>query len=40
MALQSSRKIQTKTNFALIALTHDQKIDDPALNYALKQIFL
>ena len=32
-------KIQTKTHFALIALTHDPKIDDPALNYALKNKF-
>tara|TARA_X000000368_G_scaffold347338_1_gene286823 strand:- start:167 stop:847 length:681 start_codon:yes stop_codon:yes gene_type:complete len=30
-------KIETKTNFALITLTHDPKIDDPALNYALKK---
>ena len=32
-------KIQTKTHFALITLTHDPKIDDPALNYALKNKF-
>ena len=32
-------KIQTNTNFALITLTHDPKIDDPALNYALKNKF-
>ncbi len=32
-------KIETKTNFALITLTHDPKIDDPALNYALKKKF-
>jgi len=33
------KKIQTNTNFALITLTHDPKIDDPALNYALKNKF-
>ena len=32
-------KIQTNSNFALITLTHDPKIDDPALNYALKNKF-
>ena len=32
-------KIETNTNFALITLTHDPKIDDPALNYALKNKF-
>ena len=32
-------KIQKKTHFALITLTHDPKIDDPALNYALKNKF-
>jgi len=32
-------KIQTNTNCALITLTHDPKIDDPALNYALKNKF-
>ena len=32
-------KINTNTNFALITLTHDPKIDDPALNYALKNKF-
>ena len=32
-------KIKTNTNFALITLTHDPKIDDPALNYALKNNF-
>ena len=32
-------KIQTKNHFALITLTHDPKIDDPALNYALKNKF-
>ena len=32
-------KIETSSNFALITLTHDPKIDDPALNYALKNKF-
>ncbi len=32
-------KIKTNNNFALITLTHDPKIDDPALNYALKNKF-
>ena len=32
-------KIKTNKNFALITLTHDPKIDDPALNYALKNKF-
>ena len=32
-------KIQTNSNFALITLTHDPKIDDPALNHALKNNF-
>ena len=32
-------KIQTNSNFALITLTHDPKIDDPALNHALKNKF-
>ena len=32
-------KIKTNTNCALITLTHDPKIDDPALNYALKNKF-
>ena len=32
-------KIETDSNFALITLTHDPKIDDPALNYALKNKF-
>ena len=33
------KKIQTNSNFALITLTHDPKIDDPALNHALKNKF-
>ena len=32
-------KIKTNKNFALITLTHDPKIDDPALSYALKNKF-
>jgi xanthine dehydrogenase accessory factor len=32
-------KINTNTNIALITLTHDPKIDDQALNYALKNKF-
>ena len=32
-------KMKTSKNFALITLTHDPKIDDPALNYALKNKF-
>jgi len=32
-------KMKTNKNFALITLTHDPKIDDPALNYALKNDF-
>ena len=32
-------KMKTNKNFALITLTHDPKIDDPALNYALKNNF-
>ena len=31
--------MKTNKNFALITLTHDPKIDDPALNYALKNKF-
>ncbi len=33
------QKIETNSNTALIALTHDPKIDDPALQYALKNNF-
>ena len=33
------KNIETSSNFALITLTHDPKIDDPALNYALKNKF-
>ena len=33
------KKIETNSNTALITLTHDPKIDEPALKYALKQKF-
>ena len=33
------KKIQTNSNTALITLTHDPKIDEPALKYALKKKF-
>tara|TARA_B100001175_G_scaffold216339_1_gene183880 strand:+ start:2723 stop:3403 length:681 start_codon:yes stop_codon:yes gene_type:complete len=33
------KKIETNSNTALIALTHDPKIDDPALQHALKNNF-
>jgi xanthine dehydrogenase accessory factor len=33
------KKIETNSNTALIALTHDPKIDDDALQYALKNNF-
>ena len=33
------REIETDQNTALIALTHDPKIDDPALQFALKNNF-
>ena len=36
---QAFTKIKTNRNTALIALTHDPKIDDPALQYALKNNF-
>ena len=36
---EALEKIETSSNFALITLTHDPKIDDPALNYALKNKF-
>ena len=32
-------ELDTSKNTALIALTHDPKIDDPALQYALKNKF-
>jgi len=33
------KEIKTDSNMALIALTHDPKIDDPALQHALKKNF-
>ena len=36
---EALKKIKTDTNSALIGLTHDPKIDDPALHYALKNKF-
>ena len=33
------KKIETNSNTALITLTHNPKIDEPALKYALKQKF-
>ena len=36
---EAFEKIETNSNTALIALTHDPKIDDPALQFALKNKF-
>ena len=36
---ESFKEIETSENTALIALTHDPKIDDPALQHALKKKF-
>ena len=36
---EAFQEIKTNTNTALIALTHDPKIDDPAIQYALKNKF-
>ena len=36
---EAFKEIKTNTNTALIALTHDPKIDDPAIQYALKNKF-
>ena len=36
---EAFKKIKTNSNCALIGLTHDSKIDDPALEYALKKNF-
>ena len=36
---EALKEIQTDENTALIALTHDPKIDDPALQHALKKNF-
>ena len=36
---ETFKTIKTNSNTALIALTHDPKIDDPALQHALKNNF-
>ena len=36
---EAFKEIETDSNTALIALTHDPKIDDPALQHALKTNF-
>ena len=36
---EAFKEIETSSNTALIALTHDPKIDDPALKHALKKKF-
>ncbi len=36
---EAFKEIETNENSALIALTHDPKIDDPALQHALNKIF-
>ena len=36
---EALKEIETNSNTALIALTHDPKIDDPALQYAIKNKF-
>ena len=36
---EAFKEIETNENSALIALTHDPKIDDPALHHALKKKF-
>ena len=36
---EAFKEIETNMNTALIALTHDPKIDDPALQHALKKNF-
>ena len=36
---EAFKEIETNSSTALIALTHDPKIDDPALQYALKNNF-
>ena len=36
---EAFKKIETNENTALVALTHDPKIDDPALQHALKKKF-
>ena len=37
--VEAFKEIETNENSALIALTHDPKIDDPALQHALKKKF-
>jgi xanthine dehydrogenase accessory factor len=37
---EAFKEIETDSNTALIALTHDPKIDDPALQHALKNNFV
>ena len=37
---EAFKEIETNSNTALIALTHDPKIDDPALQHAIKKKFL
>ena len=37
--IEAFNDLKTDNNSALIALTHDPKIDDPALQYALKNSF-
>ena len=36
---EAFKEIETNSNTALIALTHDPKIDDPALQHAIKNKF-
>jgi len=36
---EAFKEIETDSNTALIALTHDPKIDDPALQHAIKNKF-
>ena len=36
---EAFKEIETNSSTALIALTHDPKIDDPALQHALKKKF-
>ncbi len=36
---EAFKEIETNSNTALVALTHDPKIDDPALQHALKKKF-
>ena len=36
---EALKKIETSSNSALVALTHDPKIDDPAIKHAIKNKF-